>query len=553
MSRLTRRVVALACVGGLLVAAASCTSDESDSATGETTTTTVAQATGSPNATSDVAIDPANIDKAIAELPDLVRQNLERTGVPGAAVAVVRDGEVVYSEGFGVREVGKPDEIDPGTRFQIASVSKSVGATVIAAEVGKGTVAWDDPVTKYLTDFELSDPWVTENATIADYSSMRTGLPKFAGDQLEDMGYGRDTVLEKMRLLELNPFRTSYGYANFSITAGAEAVATAAGVPWEQLTAETLYGPLGMTKTTSVYDDFLAATDRAVVHERIDGQWVPSARNPSAQDPAGGVTSTVLDLAKWMQLQLDDGELNGEPFIDEDALLAIRAPAIATGEPDSPISRSSFYGHGMNVGYDPTGRLRLSHSGAFNLGAATNYTLLPAENLGIVVLTNGMPLGVPETVNATFMDIVQTGTVTRDWAAAYSAAFEQMLVNPSELADKTPPANATQRPNDTYVGVYSNPYFGQASVIEVDGELKLRLGPTPMEFDLDHFDGEVFSFTPPGENSLGVSALTFTVEGGGTATTFTSEYYSQDGFGTWTRIPGVAPDTSPVPPNDNSL
>ena len=424
-----------------------------------------------------MVIDPANIDKAIAELPNLVQQNLDRTGVPGAAVAVVRDGQVVYSQGFGVREVGKPDKVDADTRFQIASVSKSIAATVVAAEVGKGTVSWDDPVTKYLPGFALSDPWVTENATIADFASMRTGLPKYAGDQLEDLGYDRAAVLQKMRLLELNDFRTSYGYTNFGITTGAEAVAKAAGVPWEQLTAKTLYEPLGMTKTTSVYEDFLAAPDRAVVHKRVDGQWVPSARNPSAQDPAGGVTSTVLDLAKWMQLQLDNGQLNGQQFIDEDALMAMRAPAVAQSEPDSPISRTGFYGHGMNVGYDPTGRLRLSHSGAFNLGTATAYTLLPSENLGIVVLTNGMPLGVPEAVNASFMDIVQTGGVTRDWDATYGAIFEKMLVNPSTLAGKTPPANAAQRPNSTYVGVYTNPYFGQASVIEVDGELKLRLGP----------------------------------------------------------------------------
>lgn len=553
MRNLLRHALPVTLVLGLVVGAAACTSDDSSSnAARDASATTRPPASGPPDATYDDAIDPANIDKAVAELPTLVQESLDRTGVPGAAVAVVHDGQVVYSNGFGVREVGKDDKIDPNTVFQVASVSKSIGATVVASEVGKGTVAWDDPVTKYLPGFALSDPWVTDNATIADFYSHRSGLPAAAGDQLEDMGYGRDYVLTQMRQLALDPFRITYHYTNFGMTVGGEAVAKAAGVPWEQLSARALYEPLGMTSTTSDYEKFLAEPNRAVVHRREDSTWVPSSRDATAQDPAGGVNSSVTDLAKWMQLQLDNGKVNGQQLIDEDALLAMRAPAVVSSPPNTPESRTGFYGHGMNVSVDPAARLRLSHSGAFFRGAATNYALLPAENLGIVVLTNGMPLGVPETINAQFMDIVQTGGITRDWATAYTGVFEKMLVNPSELEGKTPPANAPQRPNATYVGVYTNPYFGSATVIEVDGKLKLRLGPTPMEFDLTHFDGETFSFTPPGENSLGPTAITFTVDGGGRATSFLSEYYSTDGFGNWVKAPGT-PSTAPVPPNDNSL
>ena len=553
MHRLTRRTLGIVLAGTLLVAAASCTSDESDSATGDTTATTVAPPTGSPNATSFVPIDPANIDKAVAALPGLVRENLDAWGVPGASVAVVHDGEVVYAEGFGVRELGTEDAVDADTHFQLASLSKSVGATVVAAEVGKGTASWDDPVSTYLPDFELSDPWVTENVTIADLYSHRSGIPETAGDKLEDMGYGRDVVLEQMRLLPLEPFRISYGYSNFGLTAGAEAVAAAAGQPWEELSRTSLYEPLGMDATTSVYDDFLAEPNRAVIHKYVDGEFFPSARNATAQDPAGGVNSTANDMAKWMQLQLDNGQVDGTQLIDEDAILAIRAPAVATGPPDSPISRSGFYGYGMNVGVDPTGRLRLGHSGAFSLGTGTNYALLPSEDLGIVVLTNGTALGVAETVTSSFMDIVETGAVTRDWAAGYGTAFEGLLANDSTVANSTPPANAARRPNSTYVGVYGNPYFGRATVIEVDGELRLRLGPSPMEFPLTHFDDELFAFTPPGENSVGPTDLTFTVADGGTATGFDVPFYDEQGFGTWERVPGVVPDATPVPPDDNSL
>lgn len=553
MHRYARHGLAVLVAGGLVVGASSCTSASGSSGTsGRSTATTQPLATGSPNSASDVVVDPANIDKAIAALPKMVQTELDRTGVPGAAVAVVHDGKVAYSQGFGVREVGKPDKVDVNTRFQLASVSKSIGATVVAAEVGKGVVAWDDPVTKYLPGFELSDPWVTAHVTIADLYSHRSGLPLYAGDKLEDLGYDRAAVLEQLRLLPLEPFRSTYGYTNFGLTAAAEAVAAAAGQPWEQLSASALYEPLGMSSTTSDYQEFLAQPDRAVLHQRIDGRWIPSARNPTAQDPAGGVTSTVMDLAKWMQLQLDVGQVDGKQLVDKDAILALRAPAVPLGPPDSPVSRSSFYGHGMQISVDPAGRLRLSHSGAFNLGAATNYTLLPSEDLGIVVLTNGTPLGVPETLSAMFMDIVETGAVTRDWATPFGKLFESILENPSELAGTTPPPDATHPPDSAYVGVYTNPYFGQASVIDVDGRLRLRLGPTPMEFALTPFGGDLYSFTPPGENSLGPTALTFHREADGAASSFVSEFYDTDGFGTWTRVPGAMPSTAPVPPADNT-
>lgn len=153
---------------------------------------------------------------------------MARTGVPGVAVAVVHKDEVVRLDDFGKRHVGQEAEVGPDTVFQLASLSKPLASTVVAGAVGDKTVAWDDPVAEHLPDFALKDPWVTEHVTVADLFAHRSGLPDHTGDLLEDLGYDRKYVLERLRLKPLTPFRASYAYTNFGVTTAGEAVADAA-------------------------------------------------------------------------------------------------------------------------------------------------------------------------------------------------------------------------------------------------------------------------------------------------------------------------------------
>src|SRR5690606_1757454 len=139
--------------------------------------------------------------------------------------------------------------IDADTVFQIASLSKPVTATVVARQVQAGTVGWDTPVVKHLPWFRLKEPWVTPHVTIGDLLSHRSGLPDHAGDALEDIGYDRRQVLERLRLLPLAPFRISYAYTNFGFTAAAEAVAAASGKDWATLCEDVLFKSLGMAST----------------------------------------------------------------------------------------------------------------------------------------------------------------------------------------------------------------------------------------------------------------------------------------------------------------
>lgn len=537
-ARTALRASALSAALVLGLGATACSSDaSSDSEASDSGAALAPVGESTPTEYAALEIPDDRIDEAVDQLDEIARHALDQTGVPGMAIAVVHDDEVVYAEGFGVREVGTDETVDADTVFQLASLSKPVGATVVAGVVGDGTVDWDGEVVAHLPDFALADPYVTEHVTIADLYAHRSGLPDHAGDLLEDLGYDRDEILARLRDEPLTPFRAEYAYTNFGVTAGAVAAATAAGTSWEDLSETRLYEPLGMGSTSSRFADYESNPDRAVTHQRVDGEWQPGElRDPDAQSPAGGVSSTVDDMARWMRMVLADGSFDGEQVVDAGALAPMLTPHMVSNPPGSLDARPGSYGYGIGTGVDESGRVRFSHSGAFALGAATNFVMMPAEDLGIVALTNGMPIGLPEAVTQSFMDVVITGEVQRDWVPLFADLFAPLFDNPSELAGQDPPADpAPAAPDDAYVGTYANDFYGPAEVVASASGLALVLGPDRMEFPLTHWDGDTFSYLPPGENSVGISAVTFTMGPDGESTGVTVENLDENGLGTFTR------------------
>lgn len=488
----------------------------------------------------DPQLTAEDVDSAVSKLDGQIRAGMEESGVPGVAVAVVHDDRVVYLKGFGEREAGEEGGVSPDTVFQIASLSKPVTSTVIADAVGDEAIAWDTPVAGHVPGFALKDPWVSRHATVADLLSHRSGLPDHAGDLLEDLGYDQEYILSRMRMEPLSPFRASYAYTNFGVTAAAEAAADAKGTSWQELAEESLFEPAGMDSTSTLFADYEKAPDRAVTHvETADGTWEARfVRDPDAQAPAGGVSSTARDMAAWMRIQLANGRLGDEQIVPAEPLGRTHLPEIVSQPPENPAGRTGFYGLGWNVGYDDQGRLRLNHSGAFALGANTNVTLLPSERLGIVILTNGMPVGLADAIAFGFFDTAEYGEPTRDWLPAVRQVYEAQEREERSPTDYTrPPADAADaRPDDSYTGTYRNAYYGPATVT-ADGRdgLVLRLGPDGMRFPLTPFDGDTFSFETTGENAVGRTGVTFTVGEGGTATRMTVERLDGNGLGTFTR------------------
>ncbi|HEX5255929.1 MAG TPA: serine hydrolase [Mycobacterium sp.] len=490
-----------------------------------------------PNQVSGVAIPAGRIDEAVAKLDGLVGDLMKSTGIPGMAVAVVHGGKVLYTKGFGIKDAGKgrgrDNQVDADTVFQLASVSKSVGATVIAHEVSDNVVAWDTPVASKLPWFTLNDPYVTGHVTVGDLYSHRSGLPDHAGDKLEDLGYDRRQTLERLKYLPLDAFRISYAYTNYGITAGAEAVAAAAGKLWEDLSDEVLYRPLGMASTSSRFADFIARPNHAVNHIKIDDNWQARfQRDPDPQSPAGGVSSSVNDMARWLLMLLGNGTYNGHRITSPEALLPATSPQIVSSPAKAAQARTGFYGYGFNSSVDSSGRTEYSHSGAFDLGAATNFVVLPSEDLGIIALTNAAPYGIPETLTAEFMDLVQYGQIREDWGPLYKKAIGWLNNPVGSLAGKQPPANpAPARPLSDYVGSYASDYWGPAVVTEHDGALQLAMGPKNRTATLTHWDGDTFTFAltdenaPPGTISKAVFA----------GNALNLEYYDSNKLGTFAR------------------
>ncbi|MFL5256536.1 MAG: serine hydrolase domain-containing protein [Rhodopila sp.] len=292
------------------------------------------------------AIPPVSEAKVAAALPrlDEIASLAAKNDIPGLAIAVVYQDRVVHLKGFGVREVGKPDLIDADTVFQLASMSKPIASTIVSAVVGDGLASWDDPVVRHLPDFRLNDPYVTEHVTLRDMFSHRSGLPGYAGDNVEAFGRTGDIVMKRLQSLPLgNRFRATYAYTNYGLCSASYAAAKAAGKSWPDLAQDRLYAPLGMTSTSSHYEDFRNRPNRARLHVPIDGKWVAKFEVPTDEkSPSGGVSSSVRDLAQWVRLQLGGGKVGGKTIVDPGALAETHRPhssphfAIATADAKTP-------------------------------------------------------------------------------------------------------------------------------------------------------------------------------------------------------------------------
>jgi CubicO group peptidase (beta-lactamase class C family) len=493
------------------------------------------------NAQQKSPVTSEQVDKAIGDVEKLAQKEIQENALPGIAIAVVFQDKMVYAKGFGVRDVNTKAPVDADTVFQLASVSKSIGSTVVAKLVGEGKITWDSKLTTLDSAFAMFDPWVTREITIRDMYAHRSGLPEHAGDLLEDLEFTRAEILHRLRYQHPeSSFRSHYAYTNFGMTEGGIAAAKAYGLEWEEASEQKLYRPLGMTSTSSRYVDFVARPNKALGHVPLNGKWVQKfKRDPDTESPAGGVSSSVSDLAKWMRLQLANGKFSGKQIIDEKALAETHHPHMLTGF--SPFTGlPGFYGLGWNVSYDQEGRLHLNHSGAFALGAATHVNLVPGEQLGIVVLTNAYPLGIAEALGTTFLDIALYGKPTQNWPVI----FKQVFSNPAAIGtvlgfdySKSPAAPAPALKNDAYIGRYANDFFGDISIIEKDGGLATVQGPKKMTFAMKHYDRDTFTYETEGENAVGRSGITFTIGPDGKATQVLVENLNVRGEGSFKRLP----------------
>lgn len=489
------------------------------------------------------AADPLSRDQvqaAVTQTRVMADALIASDEVPGFAIGVVHNNEVVWTGGFGVSRAGSTDPVDADTVFQLASLSKPISATVVAALVGRKMLAWDSRIRDLDPGFVLYDPYPTAQVTIRDMLGHLSGIPGSAGNDLEAIGFDRDTIMHRLRYVRpWVSLRGGYSYSNAAFTQGGLAAARAAGTDWETLAQQYLFEPLGMNSSSFRYEDFQKHENAASLHVRWQGRWDPLVRrDPKPQAPAGSATSSVNDMTRWMRMVLAEGDLDGQPVIDTAALAQTHAPMTSRGK--NPITGAeSFYGIGWALESGSHGSI-WAHAGAFSDGALTVVKLAPESNLGIVVLSNGFPNAAPDGLADSFLDLAIDGALSRDHIEPWRQYYGEMFAPQVEAAKAkyaSPPSPPTSaRPADAYIGHYHNDYVGDAFV-EAEGEqLVLVVGPDgKTRLPMTHFDRDMFTYFPDHEMPDRPSLISFTLSHDGRAAAITIESLDANNLGTLGR------------------
>jgi CubicO group peptidase (beta-lactamase class C family) len=433
--------------------------------------------------------DVRALDRSIAE----ARSKWE---VPGLAVAVVKDGRVVLAKGYGVRDMREPGAVDEHTLFAVASNTKAFTAAALAVLVDEGRLSWDDRVRDHLPWFELYDPYVSDDLRIRDLLTHRSGLGTYSGDLLwYGTGYSAEEVVRRARFVpQAGPFRASYGYSNLMFIAAGEVIAAVSGEPWSAFVRRRILTPLGMDRTVLSTDSLALRDNVATPHGHWEGELVAFPwYNWDAMGAAGGIISSVAEMAEWMKVQLARGVV-----ADGDTLFRPRRSAemwtvhtpLAVGAASRELYPSTnFRGYGLGWSLnDYKGRLVASHGGGYD-GMFSRVVLVPEERLGVVVLTNSMT-GISTAIANLVLDAYLGGD-RRDWSdlllARARAADAEETARRARVVEQTLPGTRPSLPLDAYVGRYGGPMYGDATVTVEDGGLVLRLLPNPdLVADLRH-------------------------------------------------------------------
>src|SRR5574343_395224 len=242
-----------------------------------------------------------------------VQRVLKTFDVPGMAVAIVKDGKVVAANGYGVRKLGEATPVDGHTLFEIASNSKAFTAAALAQLVDDGKLAWDDPVTKHLPDFQMHDSYVTGVMTVRDLLTHRSGLGLGAGDLLwwPTTSFSTDEIIARLRYVKpATSFRNNYAYDNLLYIVAGKIIAQKSGKPWGAAVRERILTPLGMQDTTTSVDAMRATSNHSAPHSKINDK-ISVVKPMQVENAIGavGINTSASDIARWMTMLLNDGKL----------------------------------------------------------------------------------------------------------------------------------------------------------------------------------------------------------------------------------------------------
>jgi len=441
------------------------------------------------------------------QIDSLVERSLKAFNVPGIAIAVIKDGKIIHQKGYGVRSLNTQQKMDENTLFGIASNSKAFTAAALGILADEGKIKWDDKVRDYIPEFKLYSPYVTEEFTIRDLLTHRSGLGLGAGDLMffpDSSDFVLKDILYNLRFLkQVSGFRTKYDYDNNLYIVAGEVVARVSGKSWDDFVQERIIDPLGMTKTATSFDRLPDKSDVIDGHAPVDGKVQVIARSSmKVGHSAGGINSNISDLCKWVQLWLNKGKYgDGAPksLFSTSVYNEMTSPQtiIRVNVPGPYNTHFAAYGLGFFLS-DVKGYKQITHTGGLE-GMVTQITMIPELDLGIIVLTNqqegGAFASITDQIKDGYFGIQGTDRVTEYSArrkAQLDAATHALESVWKEISKAQQPGSEKTDIN-LFTGTYRDPWLGDVTISVKNGKAWFDSKRSPkLTGELFHYKGNTF-------------------------------------------------------------
>jgi CubicO group peptidase (beta-lactamase class C family) len=437
---------------------------------------------------------PASLETRLARLS-------AEWNVPGMAVGILSGDTVLLARGYGVRTAGGRDSVNEQTLFAIASLTKAFTAAAIAHLVDRGRIGWDDPVQRHLPWFQMYDPWVSREMTVRDLLCHRSGLHTFGGDLLwYGTTYSREEVVRRIRFLRpRHGFRASYGYQNIMFVAAGEVVEEVTGRSWDEFVSDSIFVPLGMTRSTTRVRDLTGIPNVASPHIERDGKMIPVPyRDVDNAGPAAAVNSSVSDLLRWARMWLRPEDTGAPGVVSSRArhdLWSPHTPVRLSRRALEQIPERHFYVAGLGWFLsDYAGKKIVSHGGAMD-GMLSQLTLVPEEGYAIVLLTNSdtAPIGpLTYTILDALLGRPATHWLEEEQRSRKAANARRAAARAEETARRAIDTRSSL-PIGRYNGVYRSEMYGDVRVEATGKALIVSFVPTPgFVADLSHWHYDTF-------------------------------------------------------------
>jgi CubicO group peptidase (beta-lactamase class C family) len=390
--------------------------------------------------------------------------------IPGMAVAILKDGDVIMKKGFGTKS---PDEflpINENTVFQIGSVSKSFTAALVAMLVDEGKLKWSDKIIDHLPDFKMYDSLATKSMQVRDIMTHRSGLHGQAGTYIPNLGYDRNDIYSMLQYMKpQTELRSTYAYNNITFIIAAKLIEKYTEKSWEENIRERIFEPLGMTSSSVNEDGFLNSENRSMSCEfeydsGIKNKWLYDDDRAlfwlTVIGPAGSVNSTATDLIIWSKFHLDKGKVDGKEIISEKNMKYLHTGQIITSM-DS--ARITAYGHCWFI--EQTNRYRLYFHTGTTWGFTTLCAFVPEIDLGIVIFANSESPEAPRyTIMRNIIDWFMFGQSSRDYHAEMFGKFIEEAEKDAKTQKEKSDDASEYFTYDHYADKYHNQILGDAKV-----------------------------------------------------------------------------------------